>query len=123
RMMANVHGLTVGLADGWISTSWLHTGTILLSAVALGWTAFRGLRTDNSSRLLLLAISCSVLVGHHTYIHDLSVLLLPMIVLLNNFLPAEALGNKHERLIGRAAALMFVAPVLESFSPGQFYVV
>jgi hypothetical protein len=28
-----------------------------------------------------------------------------------------------EHFIGRAAAFMFVAPVVESFSPGQFYYV
>jgi hypothetical protein len=73
--------------------------------------------------LLLLAIPCSLLIAHHTYMHDHSVLLLPIIVILDNFLPAEPTGTKRERLIARAAALIFVAPVIESYAPGFFYVV
>jgi uncharacterized membrane protein len=72
----------------------------------------------------LTAIPCAVLVSHHVYIHDLSVLLLPVIVLLNCFLPAESQAKRQrERLIGRAAVLMFVAPVAISFLPQHFYLV
>lgn len=123
RKMANLHGLAVGLADGRIPMLWVHILAVLLSATVFGWTASRGLRVKDVPSLLLLAIPCSVLIGHHTYIHDLSVLLLPVIVLLNNFLPAEAGGCKRDRLVGRFAALMFAAPVVVSFSFGHFYVV
>jgi hypothetical protein len=123
RMMANIHGLTVGLADGWISALGLRVLPLLLSVAVLGWTAVRGRRINEASSLLLLAVPCGVLVSHHTYVHDLSVLLLPVIVLLNTFLPSEADGNISKRLIARSAALMFVAPVMESFSPGHFYLV
>ena len=123
RMMANLHGLTFGLASDRFPPSVLHAITILLSAVVLGWTAVRGLRVADDSSLLLVAIPCSVLVAHHTYIHDLSVLLLPIVVLMNIFLPAEATGDFGQRRIGRSAVLMFVAPVLESFFPRHFYFV
>jgi Glycosyltransferase family 87 len=123
RMMANLHGLTAGVTAGSVSNSWLSGLTILLSAIVLVWTAIRGLQVNGTSGLLLLAIPCSLLVAHHTYMHDLSVLLLPTIVILDDFLPAEATGMKRERLIARAAALTFVAPVVESFAPSHFYVV
>jgi hypothetical protein len=123
QKMANLHGLTVGLADGRIPTLWVHALALLLSAAVFGWTAYRGVQVSDTSALLLLAIVCSVLVGHHTYIHDLSVLLLPMVVWLNNFLPAEAGGTEADRLVGRSAALMFVAPVLVSFTFEHFYLV
>jgi len=123
RMMANLHGFTAGLASGSISNSWLGALTIFLSAIVLVWTAIQGVRVSGTSGLLLLAIPCSLLVAHHTYMHDLSVLLLPTIVVLDNFLPAEATGTKRERMIARAAALTFLAPVVESYAPGYFYVV
>ena len=123
RMMANVHGLTAGITTGSISNSWLSGLTIFLSAVVLIWTAIRGLHVYSTSCLLLLAMPCSLLVAHHTYMHDLSVLVLPTIVVLNGFLPAEASGTRRERLISRAAALTFVAPVVESFAPGYFFLV
>ena len=74
-------------------------------------------------RSLLLAIPCGVLVGHHTYVHDLSVLVLPVVVLLNRFLPCEAFGDRRGQWIARAAAVMFVLPVAESFSANHFYLV
>jgi len=121
RMMANLHGFIVGLAGGGFSASWLNLTTILLSAAAFLWTARKGLGVQSAPDLLLLAVLCSVVVGHHTYIHDLSVLLLPIMVLLNRFLPAEAIGGKRPRLICRSAALMFAAPVIESYCSGAFF--
>ena len=123
QMMADVHGFVFGIAGRWLSRFWLQALTILLSGTILGWTAWRGSRLRSSASQLLPAVSCAVLVSHHTYIHDLSVLFLPTIVLLNSFLPAEAEGSKAERLIGWAAAVMFVAPVDVSFFPRHFYFV
>jgi Glycosyltransferase family 87 len=123
QKMANLHGLVFGLAGTWIPPARLQVLTILLSMAIFGWIAFRGRRVDNAYALLLMAIPCSVLIGHHTYIHDLSVLLLPTIILLNKYLPAEAGGDPSERLIGRSAALMFVSPILVSFAFGHFYIV
>jgi hypothetical protein len=123
RMMANMHGLTAGITAGLVSGSWLSALTILVSAMVLVWTAIRGLQVNGTSGLLLLAIPCSLLVAHHTYMHDLSVLLLPTVVLLDDFLPAEAGGTKRERMIARAVALTFAAPVIESFAPNYLFLV
>ncbi len=123
EQMANVHGFAFGMGNGWMPKPWLQAMTLLLSLVILAWTARKGWNVTESSLLLLLAIPCSVLVAHHTYIHDLSVLLLPTIVLLNLFLPCEGRDGKTARFINRAAALMFAIPLVESFSPNHFFFV
>lgn len=123
NVMANVHGLVFGMGGGWIPKFWSQATTILVSGGVLGWTALQGSRIRDLAGLLILAIPCSILVSHHTYIHDLSVLLLPVMVLLNSFLPGEALAEKPARPIARTAALMFTAPVVESFAPSHFYLV
>ena len=123
EQMANLHGLLFGICSGWMPRTWLHVATIFLSAVVLAWTALRGFTVKPSSTLLLLAIPCSVLIGHHTYVHDLSVLLLPIIVLLNTFVPSEAVGDPRGQLINRTAAVMFVVPIAESFSANHFFLV
>ncbi len=120
KQMANAHGFVFGIVSGWMPKPWLQAVTILLSIAVLVWTARKGWNVTESSALLLLAIPCSILVGHHTYIHDLSVLLLPLVVLLNSFLPGEGRDFKNARFINRAAALMFVVPLVESFSPDRF---
>jgi hypothetical protein len=123
RMMANVHGLLTGLLRGSMPDSWLHVLTIVVSAGVLAYTTIAGRRIHDAYRRFLLAITCSVLVGHHTYMYDLSVLLIPVIALLNTYLPAESAGTKRQRMIGRCAVLMFVAPVVEAFSQDHFYIV
>jgi hypothetical protein len=120
--MANIHGVIFSIGDGWISRFWIRIITIVLSAAVMIWTAFRGFKLTDSSRLILLAIPCSVLVGHHTYMHDLSVLVLPTLVFLDRFLLTEGQLNR-ERWISRAAALVFVAPAIGIvFFPQHFYV-
>jgi len=122
RTMANIHGLVFTLGYNRISRPVIETITIVLSASVMGWTIIRGWRTKRVSELLLFAIPCAVLVSHHTYVYDLTILLLPLIVLLDTLLPSEEAGTR-ERWNARAAALMFVAPVMESHSRDHFYLV
>jgi len=121
--MANLRGLLYGVGGGWMSATQLHLAAILVSAAVLTWTALRGFVIKPSSLLLLLAIPCAVLVGHHTYVHDLSVLIVPVLVVLNTFLPSELYGDSSERLISRVAVVMFVAPVVEAFSASNFFLI
>jgi hypothetical protein len=121
--MADIHGFAYGVSHDWLRASYIHALAVVTSAVVFGWTTFRGRHHDDSSRLFLIAIPCALLVSHHTYIHDLSVLLLPAVVVLNLFLPSEAVGSSRERWIARTAAFMLVAPVVESYAPDHFYIV
>jgi hypothetical protein len=80
-----------------------------------------GLDKSNSDRLLL-AIVTSVLVSYHLLIHDMSVLLVPITVLIskNLFLEASPVPGRDQL---RAAALLFVSPIWMSFAPKVFFVI
>ena len=123
--MANLRGLIFGLAGGRIPALWIQATTIVLSGVVLslvaGW-AFRE-RGGKGSNALLLAITASSVVSYYLLIHDLSVLLIPIVVTLNRFIGAETSGDRMGRRIGWAAALLFVAPVCFSYIPDHFYLV
>jgi hypothetical protein len=123
NLMPNIRGLVFGTCAAWLGRPWLQAIEISLTTAVLGWTAIQGFKMKNAANQFLMSIPCSVLVAHHTYIHDLSVLLIPTFLLLNQFLPCESEDNKNAHLICRGAALMFVAPVVESFCPNQFYAV
>ena len=123
QMMANVHGFVFTLASQWLPKHVVEFTTILISVLVMAWTMICGWRFRQASKLLLLAIPCSVLISHHAYSHDLSVLLLPMIILLEDFLPREPLPRNRDRMIAGSAALLFVAPVMESYSRNHFYFV
>ncbi len=94
--------------------------TVSISVAALLWTAFRGHRIPNAAHLLLLAVPCGVLGSHYAFIHDLSVLLLSTMVLVNFFLLYEGQSGE-ERWIGRSASFLFVVPLVESFFPEHFF--
>src|SRR5262249_9674331 len=121
--MANVHGFVFGLADRVAPKPWLELLTIVFSFAVLAWTALKGRSVNPSSKQLLLAIPCSVLVSHHTYIHDLSVLLIPMIVMLGPSLSREVAHSEKKMLISCGAWVMFMAPITESFSPDHFFLI
>lgn len=123
EQMANLHGLVYGLSSRWMPRAWLHLFAIFLSLAVLIWTARQGFGIKHSSTLLLLGIPCSVLIGHHTYVHDLSVIFLPLVILLNALAVESTFDNRRKRWIGVLAGLAFVAPVLESFSASHFYLI
>jgi hypothetical protein len=51
----------------------------------------------------------------------MSILLIPVAVILNQFIGAEAKGDRDGRLFARVSALMFAAPICEAFIPSHFY--
>ena len=122
QQMANLHGLIFGLTSTRMSESLVRVVTVVLSALLLGVSAVRARRTERSDSLLL-AICVSAVVSYYLLIHDLSVLFLPIVLTLNRHLPSEATADKEGRVIARAAALLFVAPMLFSYAPDHFYLV
>ena len=122
QAMPNLHGLVFGIADGKLPAFWIQIVTLALSLCVFAWTAIRGRRIHSASGLILLAITCSVLISHYVLIHDLSILLLPIVALLNSFLLCDARDDRKGHPIGRGAAVcMFVAPGIWAFSTNQFH--
>jgi len=122
NLMANLHGLIYGCLHRWLSDQWVAQLAMLASALMLAWVAHRGRRVKDTSVLLLIAIPAAILVSHHTYIHDLSPLVIPIIVSLNHFLPNEALPAKSSLEV-RGATIMFVAPVVFCYVSQDFWIV
>ncbi len=121
--MANLRGLIFGLAGGRIPAFWIQATTIVLSGLILGLVAASSFKERGGSNALLLAITASSVVSYYLLIHDLSVLLIPIVVTLNRFIRAETSGDRMGRLIARASALLFVAPICFSYIPDHFYLV
>jgi len=70
-----------------------------------------------------LAISAGAVLSYYLFIHDLSILIIPIAVTLDRFIDAEATGDKAGRRMARASTLLFVAPICMSYIPEYFYVV
>lgn len=120
--MANLRGLVYGLAGARIAVSWVRAVTLVVSAAALLWVAVRS-SGKKGMDAMLVAIPTSVLVSYHSLIHDMSILLIPLVVALNRYIDAEASGDAGGRLVTRVAALMFAAPIVIAYVPSYFYLV
>ncbi len=85
---------------------------IVLSLAVLLGVAWAARTVKSSSDLLLLALISAVVASYHLFIHDMSVLALPIVVALNRFIWAEGTQDKTSSWALRCAGLMFAAPAL-----------
>lgn len=122
--MANLHGLMLGLLGSRSSTETVFLLTLISSVILLVLTVLLCRRGQPGADALLVAITASTLLSGYLLLHDLSVLLIPIAVTLNQGILAGPRGESREqRRLTRISACLFVAPVLMSFFPGHFYLV
>jgi hypothetical protein len=71
------------------------------------------------------AITASVIVSYYLFIHDLSVLLIPIALTLDRFIVAhaETTGGVLDRATAWMSAGLLVAPMCIFLMPGHFYLV
>jgi hypothetical protein len=120
NQMPNLRGLMFGLASQRIPASLVQIITVTLSAAVLFWGISRsGLRRGLVG--FLAAITIATLVSYHLNIHDLSVMFVPILCVLDRFVQSEANGQVMDKWLARSAALAFCAPVAESFFPEHLY--
>jgi hypothetical protein len=111
ELMANLHGLALGWPlpfSGAVGTS----AAVLSSVVVFFFAAAKGLVAIRPEKLELqfaLAIVVSVLTSWHTNAHDLSLLVLPLVLIADYYLHAPTREGRR-----RLVLLFPVAPVLIS---------
>ena len=119
NLMPNLRGLTFGLLGSHVSASLMTVITLSMSALVIVWVARS--KPKRTSEAFLVAMPTSCLVSYYLLIHDLSILLLSILIVLNRFIGSESAGNLRGRLTVRSAALLFVAPALMSWAPSYFF--
>ena len=119
--MANLRGLIAGLTAGKLSSTTILILTISLSAAVLLALAIR-LRKQAPADAMLLAITASVVVSYYLFIHDLSVLLIPIALVLDRYIGLSAASGASDGFTAILAASIFVAPICLFLIPAHFYV-
>jgi len=120
--MPNLRGLIFAVAGGRVSTFWVQAITIAASFAVLLWVAVVGRNRWRGPDAFLVAITAACVVSYHMLIHDLTVMLLPLTLILSRFIESEAAGDVTGRWMVRFAALLVVAPSL-IFLVTSFYLV
>jgi Glycosyltransferase family 87 len=119
-IMPNLRGLAFGLLNHRLPMPWIQTVIVVLSAICVVAAWIGGSRTRKGSSLLI-AIPASAAVSYHFHLHDMTILLLPILVWLDQCIQAVPHGDLHQRRVAQFGALLFTFPVIFGFAPGHFY--
>jgi len=122
NIMANLRGLIYGLASLRLPQRWLQVTTLLLSSLVVISVRARG-RQQRGGDALVLAITAGVVVSYYLFIHDLSILLIPIVLTLDRFISRNGTGEPFGRAAAAISALLFVAPMCIFVIPAHFYLV
>ena len=122
NIMANLRGLIYGLASLRVPQRWLQVTTLLLSSLVVISVRARG-RQQRGGDALVLAITAGVVVSYYLFIHDLSILLIPIVLTLDRFISRNGTGEPFGRAGAAISALLFVAPMCIFVIPAHFYLV
>lgn len=117
RYILNLRGLIFSFHRFHVPDVWLTVLTVLAS-IAILYLAAK--KTAYAS--FTLAIPAATLVSYHFLMHDMSVLLLPLVLGLDQCVRFEGTDDSR-RWLFRSAALMFAAPLLLIFLNGGEYLV
>ena len=124
-IMANLRGLFFGLLGDRLPAFWIQVLTIVTSVFVLLWVAFAIRGKQRRADAFVLAITASLIVSYYLFIHDLSVLLIPIVVTLDRFIlaGAERPAITLDRAAGWMSATLLVAPLCIFLIPDHFYLV
>jgi hypothetical protein len=120
-LASSVRGLTFGLTNGHLSHASIQVCTIVLSAFLILWLGKATPRGLRSADALSLAITASILLSYHIFLYDLSILLIPIAITVNNFRASEAAASTLERGTAWLAAVLFIIPICNLFMGNYKY--
>ncbi len=113
--MPNLRGLLQSWFLGVVSERVLNLGILLLSGLLVLWTGRQWMRERDSSAALdlqfSLAVIVAVLVSFHLYTHDLSVVVLPVLLVGEHVLRAGAAPKFFTRSFGVLVLPFFLSPL------------
>jgi hypothetical protein len=128
-IMANLRGLIFGLLGARLPAFWIQALTIVASILVLLWAARAVPGKQRTADGFVIAITASLIVSYYLFIHDLSVLLIPIVITLDRFIlpnpnvSAETTPNALDRAAAWMSAALLVAPMCIFLIPDQFYLV
>ena len=125
--MPCLRGLLFTLLHAHASPGVLFVVHLLLAFLVLLLAAWLHKSTRWSSDLFLVAITASCFVSYYLFVHDLSMVVIPIVLAMDRCLAADSGSDRekdrYEAWIAPSAAVMFLAPACAFFSPAHLYLV
>jgi hypothetical protein len=116
--MPNLRGLVYGLGSISFSPNAVQSSTLVLSVILFALVCQSG-RHLQSTDAFLLSVTAGELLSYHLLIHDFTIMVLPLFLVLDRFLHSD---GKHQDLF-RSSALVLAAPIFMAVSAAHFYLV
>ena len=107
--MPNLRGMLFSLGGAHLPSIWLQGETAALSLLVLWLAARKRKEITSPGSALALTIVCALLVSYHLQIHDLTLLILPVVLWLDRASQESATGKQIK--IAALPALFLVPPV------------
>lgn len=111
KLMMNLHALTYGLLAGHYSTSVITIITVVGSASLLLWVALCGSHLSAHMQFVV-AVGAALLVSFYLFIHDLVILEIPLLVMLDSTILDIGRRDWRAWIVPTLATLLFLAPTL-----------
>lgn len=121
--MANLRGLIFGILSNKLSISWVQALTVSVSALVLLAVALLRRGKFTGFDAFVLAITTSLVVSYYLGLHDLVLLLIPLLVVLCQSIKVGEHQAPGYRLSAWLAGVLFVAPMCWALAVIPFYVV
>jgi Glycosyltransferase family 87 len=124
-IMANLRGLFFGLLGARVPAFWIQVLTIVASVSVLLWVGLAVPGKHKSPGAFVIATTASLIVSYYLFIHDLSVLLIPIVITLDRLILAdpERPATTLDRVAAWMSAALLVAPLCIFLMPEHFYLV
>ena len=119
--MPNLRGLVYAVLNSHVSRFWIQVTIFVVSSVLFLAVAVRLRASDGKSDIVSTAVATATALSYHLYIHDLTVLALPILLTSSGVVDAESSMPSAKRLVLRVSVAMFIAPAIMSFMPYCFY--
>jgi len=121
--MPSLRGLLFALLHAHASPSVLFVLHLLIAFLVLILAAWFHRNARRSSDLFLIAITASCFVSYYLFVHDLSMVVIPIVLAMDRCLAVGSGGDKYQAWMAPSAAVMFMAPACAFFSPAHLYLV
>lgn len=114
--MPNIHGIVEMLIPGPLFSGLQKPLIVLLSGLAVLWLARqwplgRSLQAKTFDLGFSLAMVTSILVSYHLLLHDLSLLLIPFILMLGRLAKGEAFTGRRGLVLCGVVVLFYLSPL------------
>ena len=118
EFMYNLRGFAYVLLHSKLPNSTLHTGALVVSALMMLLVAvpFLGRRRNLSAVDFSFIVSVTLLASYHSYIHDMALLVLPLLLVAGH-IAGQELTAKRIAIALTAGALFMIPSVLPLLFP------